>query len=142
MTLQKDQFLASTLGAARAPTSRYRILYFMRTRDCPVCRMHVRRLIALQERLTALGAEVTLFAPDEQAPAWAAAAPYPLVMGLAAYAAVGFTRTLGALQQSGTVIATAAGQVLSVRQATLPPQAFDERELMQVLGATRAEQAA
>ena len=142
MTLQKDQLLAPTVGAARAATTRYRVLYFMRTRDCPVCRMHVRRLVALRERLAALGAEVTLFAPDEQAPAWAAGVPYPLVTGPAAYAAVGFTKTLGALQQSGTVIATAAGQVLSVRQAMLPPQAFDERELMQALGEARPEQAA
>jgi len=142
MTLQKDQFLAVSLGAARAPTARYRVLYFMRTRDCPVCRMHVRRLVALRERLAALGAEVTLFAPDEQAPAWAADLPYPSVMGPAAFAAVGFAKTLGALQQSGTVVATATGQVVSVRQATLPPKAFDEGELLKALGVTRSEQAA
>jgi len=142
MTLQKGQFLTAAFGAARAATTRYRVLYFMRTRDCPVCRMHVRRLVALRERLAALGAEVTLFAPDEQAPTWAANLAYPLVMGSAAYAAAGFGKTLGALQQSGTVVATAAGEVLSVRQAMLPPQAFDERELMQALAATRAEQAA
>lgn len=140
MTLQKDQALPPVLGAARTSTTRSRVFYFMRTRDCPVCRMHVRRLITLRERFDALGVEVTVFAPDESAPAWALELPYPMVMGPAAYAAVGFTKTLGAIQQSGTIVATARGRVLSVRQATLPPQAFDERELFEILESQAARE--
>lgn len=137
-----EQSLPEIFGAARSKTTRSRVLYFMRTRDCPVCRAHVGRLISLRERLDALGAEVTVFAPDEEAPAWAHDLPVPMVMGPAAYDAIGFTRTLGAIQQSGTVVATADGRVVSVRRATLPFQAFDERELFAALEANRAPQAA
>lgn len=122
------QALTDTVSDAR-----YRVLYFMRTADCPVCREHVRRLGQLAPRLAALGASIEIFSPDPLAPSWAASAPFPVHSGAGPHALAGFGRTLGAIQQSGTLVVSAAGRLLLVRRATLPFQAFDERELLGLL---------
>lgn len=46
---------------------------------------------------------------------------------------MGFGRTLGAIQQSGTIVVSATGHILFIRRATLPFQAFDERSLLAIL---------
>ena len=120
------------------PETRFRVFYFMRTGDCPVCRVHVRRLLDLKDRLAGLGASVTVLVPEESAPKWAAGFALPVAAAPELYALAGFHRTLGAIQQSGTLVADANGQVLSVRRATLPFQAFDEHELLALLETSAA----
>jgi hypothetical protein len=141
MVLEAGDSLPTELLERVRNRARFQVLYFMRTADCAVCRTHVRRLLALGPTLQALGAELTLFAPDERAPEWAATNDAPLVLGPAAYRSAGFERTLGAVQQSGTVIAR-DGKILAVRRATLPFQAFDERELVRLLQSEPQEQGA
>lgn len=140
MSLTPSDRLPAELASA-VPAARFQILYFMRTADCPVCKSHVRRLVALQPALASLGAAVAIFAPDEETPAWAATTPLPLVLGLAAYGAAGLGRTLAAIQQSGTIVAQ-RGVVLDVRRATLPFRAFDERALLGLLREAGAAAAA
>lgn len=132
MTLQANDPLPAELSSPPV-AARRRIFYFMRTGDCAVCRTHVRRLVELAPTLAQLGAAVSVFVPDADAPAWAEDLPFPLVTGPAAYLAAGFGRTLGAIQQSGTVVADGDGTVLHVRRATIPFQAFHERELLALL---------
>ena len=133
MKLNRGDRLPAELAAAPRPGARYRIFYFLRTADCPVCRNHVKRLAELAPSLAELGADVTVLAPDGEAPAWAAGLPHPVLTGEAAYLAAGFGRTLGAIQQSGTIVASGDGVILDVRRATLPFQAFDERALLALL---------
>lgn len=133
MTLQVNDTIPHDLGAKTRSDARHRIFYFMRTGDCAVCRTHVKRLVELAPTMARLGAEVTIFVPDEAAPAWARDLPYPLVAGKDAYLAAGFGRTLGAVQQSGTIVADGGGRIVHVRRATLPFQAFHERELLALL---------
>ncbi len=137
MDLVKNSVLPPEL-AAHGSGARARVFYFMRTAACPVCRHHVRRLSELREVLAAAGVAVTILAPDEAAPAWAKDLPYPLVLGPDPYRAAGFGRTLGAIQQSGTIIADGAGVVVEVRRATLPFQAFDEAWLLRTVEIERA----
>lgn len=132
MALEPNDALPTELLERLRTPARWQVMYFMRTGDCAVCRGHVKRLLGLQPRLRELDAELTLFAPDDATPEWAAASNVPMVLGPAAYRAAGFERTLGAVQQSGTVVAR-DGRVVAVRRAILPFQAFDERELMRTL---------
>ncbi|MFZ5890017.1 MAG: redoxin domain-containing protein [Myxococcota bacterium] len=136
MSIQVGDFIPQELAthAARSP-ARVTIYYFMRTIDCPICRSHVNRLTALKERVRDLGANVLIVAPGVTAepPAWASSLPFPLLISATAHASVGFSQVLGALQQSGTIVADPKGRVLSVRRSTLPFQAFDERELLELL---------
>ncbi len=132
MTLEAGDTLPSELSRHLRADARLSVLYFMRTADCVICRGHVKRLLELAPAFAELGAELVLFAPDEQAPAWAHERALPLVLGPDAPRAAGFERTLGAVQQSGTVIVQ-HGRVQALRRATLPFQAFDERELLRIL---------
>lgn len=132
MTLEVGDLVPQILieTASDAP---YRVLYFMRTADCAVCRQHVRRLSQLAPTLSALGASIEVFVPDAGTPSWADSLPFPVRSGFDAHALVGFGRTLGAIQQSGTLVVTATGRVLLQRRATLPFQSFDERAVLALL---------
>lgn len=125
---------------ALASPGRVTVFYFMRTADCPICRGHVARLAALEPRLSERGARVVVLAPGlpgDAPPSWAAAQPFPVLLSDAAHASAGFSRVLGIGQQSGTIVATADGVVAGVRRATVPFQAFDERELWRQLDELR-----
>lgn len=135
-TLNIGEPLPAELASSSSKSANFRIFYFMRTAECPVCRSHVKRLVDLGPVLARAGAAVTVLAPDETAPAWAAALPFPLRLDRAAYAAAGMGRTLNAIQQSGTIVADGAGKVLAITRATLPFLAFDERALLRLLGVT------
>jgi hypothetical protein len=137
-TLNIGDSLPAELSSTSTAGARFRIFYFMRTAECPVCRNHVKRLVALGPVLARAGAEVIVLAPDETAPPWAAALPYPLRLGSAAYLAAGFGRTFNAIQQSGTIVADGAGKVLAIWRATLPFLALDERALLRLLDAAPA----
>jgi len=130
MTLEIGDVLPVEIRERIGSRARYQVLYFMRTADCSVCRSHVRRLVELAPKLRELDAALTVFAPDEHAPAWAKDLPIPMVLGPRAYELTGFHRTLGAIQQSGTVTARRDGQIVNLRRSTLPFQAFNERELL------------
>lgn len=142
MALQSGDTLPAELATGERAGARLRIFYFMRTADCPVCRNHVKRLVELAPSLGELGADVTVLTPDDETPAWAGTLPFPLVTGKAAYLAAGFGRTLGAIQQSGTIVASADGTILDVRRATLPFQAFDEHALLALVRSAKLAAAA
>ncbi len=109
----------------------------MRTADCAVCRGHVRRLAALAEAFRLLGADVVVIAPQAAplgAAPWVAEQPFPVLLVDGLHAAAGLGRALfGKVQQSGTVLVDGGGVVRLVRRATIPFQAFDERELLAAL---------
>lgn len=133
MTLKAGDTLPSSLTDHFGAEGKLQVLYFMRTADCAVCRGHVKRLMELSPRLHELGADLTIFAPDEEAPAWLKNLPARLVLGSKAYESADFHRTLGAIQQSGTITSRRDGSVLHVRKASLPFQAFHEGELLDLL---------
>lgn len=125
--------LLASLPAASAGT-RFRVLYFMRTIDCVICRAHVRRLRELAPTLQKSGADVVVFAPAvgaANANAWIAEQPFPILQVTGAHESAGLGRALfGQVQQSGTVVVDAQGRAVLVRRATLPFQSFDEGELL------------
>ncbi len=136
--LSPGDLLPPALERALPPAAagaRRRVLYFMRTADCAVCRGHVRRLAALAPELRALGADVVVIAPAAAAAAPSIAGqPFPVLLVDGLHAAAGLSRALfGKVQQSGTVLVDGAGVVRLVRRATIPFQAFDERELLAAL---------
>jgi peroxiredoxin len=115
------------------PGVRLRVLYFMRTIDCPVCRAHVRRLGELVPQLRTLGADaVAVAAPDgvDTAAEWIARQAVPVVASDDAHASAGLRRALLGIQRSGTLLIDQHGAVLYALRAVLPLQAFDERALV------------
>ncbi len=112
-----------------------RILYFMRTIDCPICRGHVRRLAELVPTLAARDADIVVIAAEagaDTAGEWIAAQPFPVIASDALVAAGGFGVSFG-IQRSGTLVVAADGTILHARRATLPFQAFSESEVLAVL---------
>lgn len=106
------------------------LLYFMRTADCPVCRAHVKRLVAMHEALTRHGLTVGVVVPapdSELGVASSLKTTFPVVQGQAAHAQVGLKRVLFELvQQSGTVVTDTAGRITLLQRATSPGSAFPE----------------
>lgn len=106
------------------------LLYFMRTADCPLCRAHVKRLVAMHPELTRQGVNVGVVVPapdSEVGVSTSLRTPFPVVQGQAAHAQLGLERVLFALvQQSGTVVTDAAGRVTLLNRATNPASAFPE----------------
>lgn len=125
--------LLGSLPPAAAGT-RFRVLYFMRTIDCIVCRSHVRRLRELAPALQERGADVIVLAPAvgaADASAWIAEQPFSILLVDGAHESAGLGRALfGRIQQSGTIVVEAGGRVILSRRATLPFQSFDENELL------------
>lgn len=106
------------------------MLYFMRSEDCPLCRAHVKRLVAMHEQLKRrdLNVGVVVPAPDsEAAVASSLKTPFPVLQGQAAHAQVGLKRVLfEVVQQSGTVITDGEGRITLLHRATNPGSAFPE----------------
>lgn len=114
----------------RQPGAKGQLLYFMRGSDCPVCRAHVKRLIALAPQLEAKGLSILVIVPPgdtESAVTHSLKPTFPVVQGTAAHSVIGLQRKFFSLiQQSGTVIHDAEGRVVHVRSATNPSNSFDE----------------
>jgi peroxiredoxin len=130
--------LPVSLLPAPSPAISRRIVYFMRTIDCPICRGHVRRLVELSPQLAQRGADIVIVAPEAGAAFardWIAAQPFPVVAADALVAQGGFGVSF-AIQQSGTLIVATDGTILRARRATLPFQAFNEREVLEALTET------
>ena len=119
-----------------APGKRGQLLYFMRTADCPVCRAHVKRLIAIAPQLEASGLNILVIVPEgdsEGQVAQTLKTPFPVVQGIAAHSSFGLHRKLLSLvQESGTVVYDAAGLVVHARSAINPSNAFDEDAVLEL----------
>lgn len=105
-----------------------RILYFMRSADCPVCVSHLRQLAADLKALTELGATVIAFVPDAGATVQVAGKPliFPVVSGPDAYGQLGLRKALlGVVQQSGSAVIDSSGRLLHLKRATIPYAAID-----------------
>ena len=143
MTLAREDEALSSELMAQLPEFpegiRYRILYFMRTIDCPSCRFHVKRLAQVSATLRELSTDVVVFAPEaggNEGARWIASQPFPVLATDQAHSAAGLSRILfGSVQQSGTLVIAVDGRLVLARRATLPFKAFDERELMTTLRA-------
>jgi peroxiredoxin len=123
--------LGSTVGPAR--TARRRVLYFMRSIDCRVCRRHVERLAELAPALAALDAEVVVIAPGARAneqPAWTGTLPFPITLSKELFAVADLRRVLGAVQRCGTFVLDADLSVLLARRSTLPFKSFCDEEVL------------
>jgi peroxiredoxin len=116
---------------------RKRVLYFMRSADCPVCVGHLRKLAAQLPRLESQGATVVVFVPDASASVEAAPGvpfPFAVVSGTDAYGQLGLRRALlGLMQQSGSAVIDGAGRLIYLRRATMPFAALDEPTLFAAL---------
>jgi peroxiredoxin len=119
---------------APMPEARRRILYFMRSVYCPVCRSHVKCLAELSGALRVLKADVVILTPPERASKarkWIARQPFQVVATDDAHAAAGLGRVIfGTIQQSGTLLVGLDGSILLARRATVPFKSFDERSLL------------
>ena len=106
------------------------LLYFMRSADCPLCRAHVKRLVAMHAQLARSGLKVCVVVPAPDSEVGVASSlktTFPVVQGQAAHAQLGLQRVLFELvQQSGTVITDATGRITLLQRATNPGSAFPE----------------
>ena len=114
------------------------VLYFMRSADCPLCGLHVRKLEGRAADFAAADIAITVVVPDSLAGAREVgervSAPFTVVYGNGAHAEVGLQRVLfNGLQQSGTIVVDGAGTILRRRFASLPFGAFEESDLGLVL---------
>ncbi len=115
------------------------VAYFQRTFDCPLCKGHVRQLIAARPRFQAAGARVVIVGrgtPDE-------AAAYHVEMGSpyavladptgTAYADGAFGRGFAGIQRSGVLAFDPAGREVFAHRTTLPINAPDLDRLVAVV---------
>ena len=118
---------------------RQRVLYFMRSADCPACMAHLRKLDQQLPRLESLGATVVVFVPDDSRAVEAAPGrpfPFAVVSGPEAYGQLGLRKALlGLMQQSGSAVIDGAGKLIYLRRATMPFAALDEATLFAALEA-------
>jgi peroxiredoxin len=131
---------ATTFSDLGSMGGRFRVLYFMRSVTCAVCRGHVLLLSKRQDKLKTLAADVIVLTPEDQSDASALekelGLPFPVRSSRAAYETMQLTKKLfGTFQQSGTLVTDAAGVVLLVRRTTIPFNALNERELFAALEA-------
>jgi peroxiredoxin len=119
---------------APVPEVRRRILYFMRSIYCPVCRSHVKCLAELSGALRVLKADIVVLTPPvgaSQARKWIARQPFQVLATDDAHAAAGLGRVIfGTIQQSGTLVVGLDGSILLARRATVPFRSFDQRSLL------------
>jgi peroxiredoxin len=115
------------------------LLYFMRTADCPLCRAHVKRLIAMHGDLARRGMNVAVVVPSPDSEVQVArslGATFPVVQSKAGHQQAGLKRVMFDLvQQSGTLVTDSARRVVLVHRATLPANAFPEDAVWALLEA-------
>ncbi len=107
------------------------VAYFLRTFDCPLCKGHVRQLIAARERFARAGARVVIVGPGS--PDEAAAyreelgGPYPVLADAtdAAYADGAFGRGFAGIRRSGVLAFDPEGREVFAHRTTLPIHAPD-----------------
>lgn len=129
--------LKSAAGTVAIPDSLQAttLLFFMRTASCPICIMHVKQIQRLLPYLNKNGIDVLIVVPEGVAEAEALKARYQLTMPVLAgegnaHALVGLNKAmLGTMQQSGTFLVDASGEILYSKQATMPLYNFNEGEL-------------
>lgn len=119
------------------------VAYFLRTFDCPLCKGHVRQLIAARARLQAAGTRVAVVGPGtpEDAAAFREemASPYPVLADGTggAYADGAFRRGFAGIQQSGLLAFDAAGREVFAHRTTLPIHAPDLDRLVTLVAEHR-----
>ncbi len=113
------------------------LVYFMRSADCPVCRAHVKRLVALWPQLSQQGFAVGVVVPEgdrDLAVAQSLRTPFPVAEGVQAHSTLGLRRTMFDLvQQSGTVVTDRDGVIVHLQRATMPTSALDEDAVLALL---------
>ena len=122
------------------------LLYFMRSEDCPLCRAHVKRLVAMYDTLKRQQVNVAVVVPSPDSDAAVSSSlrtPFPVVQGQAAHAQLGLKRVLfEVVQQSGTVITDGEGRITLLHRATNPGSAFPEDAVWGLLEGPRRSTAA
>jgi peroxiredoxin len=107
------------------------VAYFLRSFDCPLCKAHVRQLIAARSRFEAGGARVVIVGrgtPEEAAALRAELdSPYPVLADTtgAAYADGRFGRGIAGIQRNGVLALDPAGREVFAHRTTLPIHAPD-----------------
>ena len=137
--LQVGDTVPEALAHRLPGRGRTRVLYFMRSADCPVCVAHLRKLDQHLSRLESLGATVVVFVPDGSGTVEAAPGlpfPFAVVSGPEAYGQLGLRKALlGMVQQSGSAVIDGPGKLVYLRRATMPFAALDEASLFAALEA-------
>lgn len=133
-----NQFILKDSGqtvAIPASLRKQTLLFFMRAANCPVCIQHVRQIEKLLPELTAKDTEAIVVVPEGVVEAQKLKNKYHLSMpvlagdGLA-HATVGLNKKLlGSIQQSGTLIVSATGDILYSKTATIPLESFSHKEV-------------
>ena len=140
--LQVGEVIPEALAQRLPGPGRNRVLYFMRSADCPVCMAHLRKLDLQLPRLESLGATVVVFVPDHSGAVEAAPGrpfPFAVVSGPEAYGQLGLRKALlGIVQQSGSAVVDGAGRLVYLHRATMPFAALDEVTLFAALEAREA----
>jgi peroxiredoxin len=119
------------LDAVRS--GRAAVVFFMRTASCPVCRSHVRSLVAMANQLAARDTVAVVVVPGSPQDAAAvrrlAAGRLTVVSSTDAHAAVGLGRTM-LMQHSGTYVVDASGALRSRRSAAMPTASFSRSDIL------------
>ncbi|TDU88515.1 peroxiredoxin [Kribbella voronezhensis] len=118
------------------PGRRGVLVYFLRSASCPVCNLHVRKLIKKADEYAGAGVQIMVAVPEdrEEAARWKAKGkiPFRVVTGRrgSPHEAIGLVRKLfGSMQQSGSILVDADNVIRHAHGATNPMNSYDRARI-------------